>query len=82
MHVTAGTVPGEVLGRCARWFPQVVPGPPGTAACRYRPRMPVTAAAGMTVLLPKQLSRRARYCGVSRAGAPGGVTGSLKEAPG
>ena len=38
-------------GECARWFPQVVPGPPGIGACRYRPRMSVTAAAGMTVLL-------------------------------
>ena len=35
-----------------RWFPEVVPGWPGIGACRYRPRILVTAAAGMTVLLP------------------------------
>jgi hypothetical protein len=39
------------LGGCARWFPQVVPGPPSIGARRARPRMSVTAAAGMTVLL-------------------------------
>ncbi len=66
-------MPGDVLGclgKCARWFLQVVPGPPGTGACRYRPRMPVTAAAGMTVLLPCATITHRRPARTGKEAAP------------
>ena len=52
-------------GGSRKWFPERL-----ASGCRYRPRMPVTAAAGMTVPLPGAVITHRRAADAGKQMAP------------